>query len=442
MISLVLKNLWSRRKRNGWLLAELVAVSVITWALLDPVLVTRSIMDRPVGYDVDRLCIIEVAMVEAQAARYDAQAADSASRVRDLFRLAERVGALDEVEEAVPLLTYAYPEAGGSSVASFYPGADTTRVLYAPVAYFVPGQPYFAAYGMQSSGMGPTVAELSRQSYGPSDIVITRSLAEALFPEGDALGRWVNQGTGSSDAVWGFGTGQAYRVVGIVEDVAIRHIARTRRLAFLLDHDLTIRRYPLPHLLVRLKPGVSATAFARDYYPRMVRELRSGNLYGRTLMPYRQLHTDMAYSYGLTNYLRLHTALLAFFLLNLCLGVIGAFWLQTRKRTEEAGVMKSFGATGRHIMGMLLGEGWVLSTVAVLAGCLIYLQYAYASGLATEQYRMSSEAYADWIDSFPLHFVLVSGAVYIIVTTVVAIGIYIPARRISRVDPVTALREE
>lgn len=31
MWKLILKNLWSRRRRNGWLLAELILVAILSW---------------------------------------------------------------------------------------------------------------------------------------------------------------------------------------------------------------------------------------------------------------------------------------------------------------------------------------------------------------------------------------------------------------------------
>ena len=75
----------------------------------------------------------------------------------------------------------------------------------------------------------------------------------------------------------------------------------------------------------------------------------------------------------------------AFFLVNLCLGVIGTFWLQTRTRREEVGVMLSFGATRSDIVRLLMGEGTVLTVVASLTGFLLYLQYALKEGLAKGQ---------------------------------------------------------
>ena len=40
MLHLIGKNLWARRYRNGWLLAELIIVSMVIWVLTDPIVVT------------------------------------------------------------------------------------------------------------------------------------------------------------------------------------------------------------------------------------------------------------------------------------------------------------------------------------------------------------------------------------------------------------------
>ena len=47
MFRLMLKTLWARRKRNGWLLAELILVALLSWAIFDPVIVVTH--DRSLG---------------------------------------------------------------------------------------------------------------------------------------------------------------------------------------------------------------------------------------------------------------------------------------------------------------------------------------------------------------------------------------------------------
>lgn len=61
MISLLIKNLWHRRAANIWLFVELVVVTVVTWVIIDPVVVRVPDRMLPLGYDEDRLFYISLA---------------------------------------------------------------------------------------------------------------------------------------------------------------------------------------------------------------------------------------------------------------------------------------------------------------------------------------------------------------------------------------------
>ena len=58
MLKLIFKTLWSRRRRNGWLLAELIVVCIVSWVIFDPVIVVTHDRMIPLGYDADRLCLV------------------------------------------------------------------------------------------------------------------------------------------------------------------------------------------------------------------------------------------------------------------------------------------------------------------------------------------------------------------------------------------------
>ena len=181
--------------------------------------------------------------------------------------------------------------------------------------------------------------------------------------------------------------------------------------------------------------------FLHDFKPWMIKEMKAGNLFARTAKAYNKIIDEREFSEGVTSKYRMNTALALFFMVNLCLGVIGTFWMQTRVRREEVGVMLSFGATPRHIIRLLMGEGVVLTTFAVFIGCLLYLQYAIKEGLYVGNSWMNSpDKY--WVSEFTPHFLILSVLVYLVLLAVVLIGIYIPARRISRIPPTEALRDE
>lgn len=428
MWKLIIKNLWSRRKRNGWLLAELILVSVVTWVIMDPAIVLLHDTSLPLGYDAGRLCLIEISSLDPRAADYDEQAVDSATQTANFFRLLDKIKNRPEVENVSPLLRFTYMNSQGNSSRDMH--ADSLE-LFANILYFTPGQHYFETYGIKAASGSPSAEELSKANYGKHDIVVTRNLVDYLMPGEEALGKEIF--TTSEDTTY-------LRIVGIVENVRIYSTKRASLVVFWPNMDLEIEAYS--RVLVRLKSGITPQRFIQDFRPWMVKELKAGNLFARSVTSYSQIIDDYEYQGGTSNKIRLNIATAIFFLVNLCLGVIGTFWLQTRKRSEEAGIIRSFGATPFYIMRMLLGEGFVLCTLTFLIGCFGYWQYALKEGLYRVNNLMEKIASDSWLSSFDTHFLGVSLIVYLIILIVVSIGIYIPARKISRVNPVDALRDE
>ena len=117
--------------------------------------------------------------------------------------------------------------------------------------------------------------------------------------------------------------------------------------------------------------------------------------------------------------------------------------------------MRSFGASRNSIMHLIVSEGVLLATTSVVIGCLIYLQYAIKEGLNLGFYNsmenedgspltvsIENASNLDWVNTFGTHFLIVSAIIYLIILAVVIIGVSIPAKRLSSIPPVDALREE
>jgi len=112
-----------------------------------------------------------------------------------------------------------------------------------------------------------------------------------------------------------------------------------------------------------------------------------------------------------------------------------------RQRREEAGVRRAFGATRWSIFWDFIREAWVLTTISVVIGCIIYFQFASAKGLFTFGSH-SNPAVHFWFDDFGTHFMVVSVIVYIIILCTVLLGTAIPAWRICQSEITESLREE
>lgn len=429
MWKLILKNLWSRRRRNGWLLAELILVAILSWYIFDPVMVVTYERHLPLGYDADRLCMVSVTMFPQEASGYEPQAADSASLVQAYLNLVDRVRRHPDVEQATPVLSFVYPSAMGIGTSSFIAEGDSVAHT-ALFIEFLPHTHFFETYGFQSGKGSMSAAQLSDLDNGYY-YIMTEDLLEGMF----------RTHTYRNQRCWKVtGTDTCYTAVkGTVKVCKYLSDKRPVPIVFMPLQNPDIRsRLDNMRIVVRLKEGVRMGRFLHDFRPWMLRQLRIGNLYARELQSYDEINA--AREFDSTMLYRCNLSIALFFLVNLCLGVIGTFWMQTRTRREEVGVMLSFGATPHRIRLLLLGEGTALTTLATFIGCFIYLQYAFSEGL--NMGNSLAEVVIDWIDNFGLHFFLVSLMVYVILLLVVWIGIYIPARRISSISPTEALRDE
>ena len=432
MLKLILHTLWARRRRNGWLLAELILVTIVSWAIFDPVIVSLYDRSLPLGYDADRMAIVRFSALNAEAPGYDPQAWDSAGRAQTLESLMLRIRQHPAVQYATPLCNNGYPGTNWNVQQGLSLPRDSSNTMWRQYNY-VPGQQYFETFGFRA-GRGRTVEELSNFRCGYGVFILTEDLLEVGWgdtdPRGKSLSWMLNNDTIDVP------------IPGSIAPIKSRIDQKPGPVLF--TSYTTTDPVPLVQagmqVALRLKDGVSMTRFLHDFQPWMLENLKAGNLYANKVQCYRTMLENQAYATS-TALFRRNLALSVFFLVNLCLGVAGTFWVQTRTRREEVGVHLSFGATPRRIRSMLLLEGAVLVTLAVAVGCLIYWNYAMVDGLAAGS---TTERYVGlyWTDNFSVHFAVISLVVYVVLLAVTLFGVWMPARRISRIPPTEALRDE
>lgn len=63
MLKLILKSLWARRRRNVWIILELILITIVAWVVLDPAIVTGYNLSLQPGYDIDRLVSISLSEI-------------------------------------------------------------------------------------------------------------------------------------------------------------------------------------------------------------------------------------------------------------------------------------------------------------------------------------------------------------------------------------------
>lgn len=91
MIRLIMKNLWARRRKNGWLLAELILVSIVTWVIVDPLVVLTHDRNLPEGYRPDHLFLLQLASYPAGSEQFRAEENDTLARKANFERLLNKL---------------------------------------------------------------------------------------------------------------------------------------------------------------------------------------------------------------------------------------------------------------------------------------------------------------------------------------------------------------
>lgn len=115
MNQLILKNLWARRSRNLWLLAEIVLVCIVSWKIADPLVVLTHDRTLPEGFRSDHLFVLELATLPEKSGKFRPEEDDSLSRRENLGRIFQQVKNYEGVESATFFFNRIMPYSGSST---------------------------------------------------------------------------------------------------------------------------------------------------------------------------------------------------------------------------------------------------------------------------------------------------------------------------------------
>ncbi len=432
-LKIIFSNLWHRRLQNVWIFVELVIVTVLTWAIIDPTVVSIHDLNMPLGYDADRIVRVKIDSYTPEADRYDQSYSGDEATNQAYETLRSKAERLPMVEMASH--NSMNPDDGMTLNYHYNTGNEAIDTVVG--AYYglniEPGEKFFSFYGIEAAEGSPSIEELEA-GLSERDLIITESVDRAYWPDrrgvkGKRFLSYVNDG----DTFY-------INVAGIVKDFRYRSMTRTGAVA------LQCHKQPLPRsftLTLRLADGINADEYIRQNKRVIKNDLRVGNYYVTDIISQREQIRSVENQSGETNRRNLRFFAAALFLINLIVGVVGCVWLQTGKRVAELGVLRSYGASRRRILAMIIGEAVALATIAFAVGDFIYLQYAIVEGLSIGyENNVGQIQPSTWVENFGAHFAIVSAIVYAIIIVCVVIGSYFPARHAANINPVDALRDE
>jgi putative ABC transport system permease protein len=277
-------------------------------------------------------------------------------------------------------------------------------------AYRVINPDYFRALGIPlQRGRAFTIGDASGS---PLVAIINQSAARVFWPNEDPLGKRIRPDIVPPD--------QWLTIVGVVSDVrhASLNVAPQPEVywPFLQNPDRRI------NLLIRTTADpLNLAGAVRSEIRAIDRALPVSNLKSMD-----ELLSDSVAQWRF--YTLLLTAFAAVALLLAIVGLYGVISYAVSQRTHEIGIRMALGASPRDVLRLIINHGLVLT----LAG--VGLGLAAALGLT----RVLKNLLFHVSTTDPAIFV----GIVLLLAGVASLACYLPARRATKVDPITALRDE
>ena len=451
---LILKNLWAHRKQNGWIFAEIAIITLLSWAMVDFLVVNYYgiYFCNPAGdFEKDHLCVGQFGVLREEMEKTDSEDFGEEGlnqeeflehRMGGIYTIKQKLQNMPEVQSVCLTWTYLYEDSRLYHWNRFAPADDTLKTVTAACEKYYQNEQFFETLGLKTIEESPASEVLSREL--PQDaIIITRSMAEQIFGSDQVVGKrlaMVNY-MNSPDGNYYYHVAGYHTIAGVVEDVKGAPYERYPYTAFI----------PIPRvnanyetkLLLRLKPNVDAEEFVKRLTPTLTKEFRAGSnvlAYLDTFNHHLERQKEKSENALVS---QLATIPLVLFAIIVVIGTLGTYWLQIRKRKEDIGIMRAFGASKMRIFCTFIVEGAILTLLATLLGDFVWLQFANSWEILSEGNITSvSGMENDWINQFWPHFLIISLIVYLLLLVIVSLSIALPAWNICRKKIVEALRDE
>jgi len=248
--------------------------------------------------------------------------------------------------------------------------------------------------------------------------VINQSAARALFGGENPIGRLIHQDAAS------------YTVVGVTHDVRsgwLPAIPVPTVFLPLTAGGMARSRTPSATVLVRVAGGAASLAAVRDEMASLHPDLTIFNV--QTMSEnLDRINAFAEWSTAIYFVLGLFSLLLA------SIGLGGVTAYAVAQRRKEIGIRMALGARGRQVQGLVMREGTALVVVGTVCG--------FAGALALRRaFSAYSEALAKGFAQPAPHSLLLVGAP-LLLAGLALLACYLPARRATKIDPMSALREE
>ncbi len=315
------------------------------------------------------------------------------------------------------------PGVSSASITPFLPvrGADGTDFIFEGVDYppdsdfsftrLKPVTPdYFSTFGIEI---------LQGRDFTGSDVagglpvaIVNQSFAEKWSPEESPIGRRARGATDGPDDPW-------FTIIGVVGDEWTDNENEVPEIAY-----VCLYQSDAEFVSLALKTGGDPVSYASAM--REAVQSVDGDLPIYWVMPMSEVIFEVTWFYAVFGSMIMIAGLFALFLASV--GLYGVMTFSVNRRTAELGIRMALGAQPGMLVRMIVRQAAVQLGIGVILG--IGLAFALAQGMRMLLFGVSP--------TDPVMFALI----VIILVGTGTLASFIPARRVTRIDPVSALRYE
>ena len=418
MIRHIIKIIIKNSKTNGWIFAELLLVVGAIWYMGDQTYVNLRTYYSPLGYDINNVWFFQL----DNYSENNPQFISDTDPVADLSKLREQIVRNSMVEEAC-ISYFSSPYSQGNSWSNLSPvDGDTTisteqsfHVRRVTPEYF----DVFRIKDKEGNRISPAIAGFEQP------LIISADMEKIFFPGESGKGKRV---------CYSDNRDEEFPVIAVSEPVRNLDYEKSEPCYF---HCLTGSRFnetvnnfgnTRAELSVRMKTDMSQeemNMFLQEAGDR----LTVNNLYVynvKKISEQRKEHLREK-----QNEEKRKNAVIAFVLINVLFGIIGTFWLRTQSRKEEIGLRIALGASKLATKQFLYMEGL----------CMLALTVPFVLLFAANMFLFDIPDTFRVPNSFG-RFIITFGGTYLLIGGMIVLGISLPARKASQMQPAEALQYE
>ncbi|MGN8993299.1 MULTISPECIES: FtsX-like permease family protein [Bacteroides] len=418
-----LRMIRARLRNNGWVLAELFLVFIVMWFLCDSLGCLKYTFYRPLGYDIDH--VYQLSMITGGESR-DAGMTKGDKYISILQKL-ER----EPTVEVAALSYWSLPMSGNNS----YNSLAVQDTIGCDLRMINATGGYTRVFRMKEDAKRPFAAMPVGSDITAGNYVMLSEDAVLYFKKrvpGFSLDTPLNWYGDSANVVTQSGMIGGFR--------SYRYGADAKWVFRRMDENVirTELKDYTAQIVFRVKENMDSPDYRSRFLKEIAPHLDTDNMFIADVVPYTEQQYQFEVVRGDVDKVNTQTVVVVFLLVNVFLGLIGTFWFRTRRRRNEIALRLAMGSTKKQIFCLLMGEGLLLLTLVTLPAMIV----CYNVGIA--EFTMGhTELITTWpVEWSFLRFLSGTLGAWLLMASMVIVGIWFPAQQAVSIQPAEALHEE